>query len=130
MYILLDTHILLWAIDEPWRLTEQSRAAIQDGRNVILFSAITILEIAIKSALRRRDFPSRPEHILKIALATGFRELPVKSEVACLVGNLPRYHRDPFDRMLVAQAMTEPARLLTADAILTKYSDMVWLQGS
>jgi len=125
MRLLLDTHILLWALDEPTRLDQATRDALEDPTNEVLFSAASIWEIAIKVRLGRADFPVRPEAIADSARATGFTELPVRAATAALVADLPLHHRDPFDRLLVAQAIAEPARLYTADAILAPYSELV-----
>jgi len=95
----------------------------------VLFSAASIWEIAIKARLGRADFPLRPEQVAQEARLTGFIELPVKADVAARVADLPLHHRDPFDRLLVAQAMAEPARLYTADPLLPPYSELVQLIG-
>ena len=124
MRLLLDTHVLLWALAEPERLG-RARAEIEAGSNQVLFSAASIWEIAIKSALRRAEFAVSPEAILNAALQSGFAELPVRSAAAARVASLAPHHRDPFDRLLVAQAISEPAALYTADAQLAKYSELV-----
>ena len=90
-----------------------------------MFSAASIWEIAIKSQLKRIDFGSSPEAIARAALESGFDELPVRAAHAALTGQLPAHHRDPFDRLLVAQAIVEPARLLTVDSALKPYSELV-----
>jgi PIN domain nuclease of toxin-antitoxin system len=125
MRILLDTHILIWAITTPERLGSEARTAILDAANEVLFSAASIWEIAIKAALRRRDFGTQPGAVAEEARDIGFIELPVHSRVAARVADLPLIHRDPFDRLLVAQAIAEPAILLTADARLSAYSELV-----
>jgi PIN domain nuclease of toxin-antitoxin system len=125
MRILLDTHILLWVLSTPERLRDLDRAMILDPANDILFSAVNIWEIAIKAAQRRPEFQVRPERVAEEARDIGFIELPVHSGVAARVADLPLFHRDPFDRLLVAQAMAEPAILFTADARLPAYSDLV-----
>ena len=127
MRLLLDTNILIWALIDPSRLKHEAQAALEDGDNEVLFSAASIWEIAIKSALGRADFQVAPEEIVEAAVASGFIELPVRSAAALKVARLPPLHRDPFDRLLVAQAMTEPAALYTADAGLQKYSELVVL---
>ncbi|HEX6442216.1 MAG TPA: type II toxin-antitoxin system VapC family toxin, partial [Stellaceae bacterium] len=96
-----------------------------DPDNDVLFSAASIWEIAIKFARRRSDFSVRPEVISRAALQIGFVELPVTSALAARVADLPLLHRDPFDRLLVAQAIAEPAVLFTADARLSAYSELV-----
>lgn len=125
MRLLLDTHILLWAITAPERLEAPARTAILDTDNDVLFSAASIWEIAIKAALQRADFKINPETVLAEALDLGFVELPVTSATAARVADLPLLHRDPFDRILVAQAIAEPAILYTADTRLPAYSDLV-----
>ena len=125
MRLLLDTHILLWALGEPARLPRAAREAILDPDNDVLFSVASIWEVAIKSQLGRADFGASPEAIAKSALESGFDELPIRSTHAALTARLPGHHRDPFDRILIAQAMTEPARLLTVDSALRPYSELV-----
>ena len=93
----------------------------------MLFSAASIWEIAIKAGLSRADFAVRPEAVARAARDTGFVELPVRAEVAARVSDLPPHHRDPFDRLLVAQAMAEPVLLYTADPLLPPYTDLVRL---
>jgi PIN domain nuclease of toxin-antitoxin system len=127
MRLLLDTHLLLWALAEPERLEANFRAVIENPRNEVLFSAASLWEIAIKAGLGRPDFAVDPERILQAALETGFVELPVRSEAAIRVARLPQHHRDPFDRLLIAQAMSEPVRLYTADPLLPPYSELVAL---
>ena len=130
MRILLDTHILIWAITMPERLASYAQAAILDAENEVLFSAASIWEIAIKAALRRADFVARPEIVAHEALDIGFAELPVRSAAACRVAELPLLHRDPFDRLLIAQSIEEPAILYTADDLLTGYSELVQRVGA
>ncbi|MGU3492839.1 type II toxin-antitoxin system VapC family toxin [Xanthobacteraceae bacterium A53D] len=127
MRLLLDTHLLLWALAEPERLDAGTRAELKSRANEILFSAASLWEIAIKAGLARPDFVCDPAQVLAAALASGFVELPVRADVAISVANLPRHHRDPFDRLLVAQAISEPARLYTADPLLPVYSELVTL---
>jgi PIN domain nuclease of toxin-antitoxin system len=125
MRLLLDTHILLWALMEPSRLQDDLRGLLEDLDNDVLFSAASVWEMAIKAALGRADFRVSPERIVGAARESGFIELPVAVRAALKVATLPPYHRDPFDRLLVAQAMTEPAVLYTADAQLGAYSELV-----
>jgi PIN domain nuclease of toxin-antitoxin system len=127
MRLLLDTHLLLWAVSEPAQLDEATRELIEDAANEVLFSAASIWEIAIKARLGRADFAIRPEQVALAARLTGFMELPVSADAAARVVDLPMHHRDPFDRLLVAQAMSEPARLYTADPLLSPYSELVQL---
>ena len=125
MRLLLDTHLLLWALGDPAKLPATARQGILDPTNEVLFSAASIWEIAIKTELGWADFAAKPEDIARVAVESGFDELPVSAQHAALTARLPRHHRDPFDRLLVAQAMTEPARLLTVDAALRPYSELV-----
>lgn len=129
MRLLLDTHILLWALDQPARLDSGTRVLLEDPANEVLFSAASIWEIAIKVRLGRADFPVRPDAIAQAARDTGFTELPVRAGAAARVADMPLHHRDPFDRLLVAQAMAEPMRLYTADPLLPPYSELVTLIG-
>lgn len=125
MRILLDTHVLLWALIEPDRLNAEIRASLEDTGNEVLFSAASVWELAIKAGLGRAGFQVSPGEIVDAARASGFVELPVRSEAALKVAALPHHHRDPFDRLLVAQALTEPAALYTADRQLGAYSELV-----
>lgn len=125
MRVLLDTHVLLWALTEPLRLDAETRTTIESGADEVLFSSASIWEIAIKTGLRRADFAVKPTEIVQAALDTGFVELPVRSTAAALVAELPLLHRDPFDRLLVAQAIVEPAILYTADQHLQPYTELV-----
>lgn len=125
MRVLLDTHVLLWALAQPHRLDAETRATIESGATEVLFSAASIWEIAIKAGLRRTDFAIKPAQIARTAVDIGFVELVIRSDAAALVGELPLYHRDPFDRVLVAQAIVAPATLYTADDRLTRYSELV-----
>ena len=125
MRVLLDTHVLLWALAEPGRLDAETRATIESGETEMLFSAASIWEITFKSSLGRAGFAFDPGEIARAALDTGFIELAVRSNAAALVARLPLLHRDPFDRVLIAQAIVEPANLYTADPQLVPYSDLV-----
>ena len=123
--LLLDTHVLIWALGEPDRLAPDVRTLLEDPDQEVLFSAASLWEISIKAALGRTGFEVAPREILAAAVGAGFAELPVRSAAALVVADLPLIHRDPFDRLLVAQALTEPARLYTADATLEPYSELV-----
>jgi len=125
MRILLDTHILVWALTEPRRLRPAVRQAIESTAADVAFSAVCILEIAIKSQVARGDFPLDATGVYDAALSAGFVEMPVTSLAAAHVGRLPLRHRDPFDRLLVAQAIMEPAYLYTVDRTLAGYSELV-----
>jgi PIN domain nuclease of toxin-antitoxin system len=123
--LLLDTHILIWAVIDPQRISSELRGILEDPSNEVMFSAASIWEIAIKHALGRADFRVSPERVLNAARQSGFHELDVKSDLALQVAFLPLHHRDPFDRLLIAQALSMPAVLLTADAQLCAYSELV-----
>ena len=129
MRLLLDTHLLLWALAEPEKLGTEVRALIEDPENEVLFSVASIWEMAIKAGLGRPDFTMRPEEVARGAIEAGFTELPVRAEAAARVADLPPHHSDPFDRLLVAQAMAGPMRLYTADPLLPPYSELVTLVG-
>ena len=121
MKILLDTHILIWALAEPAKLSEDGRLALEDPQNEILFSAASIWEIALKKRIRRINFAFAPDKIAQAAKESGFAELSIFAIAAALVEQLPLHHRDPFDHLLIAQAMSEPARLYTADPLFARY---------
>ena len=111
-------------------MTDSSHLSIRartliESADAVLFSAASIWEIAIKAQLRRIDFAVAPREIAQAAVLAGFRELPVDVVSAATVAELPLYHRDPFDRLLVAQAVALTTRFLTADATLRQYSDLV-----
>jgi PIN domain nuclease of toxin-antitoxin system len=118
---LLDTHLLLWAADNPDRLTPKARALILAPENDLLFSAASLWEIAIKSGLGRDDFAVDARVLRRGLLDNGYGELPIVSEHAVAIESLPALHRDPFDRMLIAQATIEGITLLTADEVIAQY---------
>lgn len=127
MRILLDTHVLLWAVGDSDRLPETTRRWLEDSNNEIFFSAASFWEIAIKAALGRADFQIDLAQILDVMPETGFSELLVSAQHAVEVHRLPPIHKDPFDRLLVAQSKVEPMLLLTNDELLVQYSDNVRL---
>jgi PIN domain nuclease of toxin-antitoxin system len=122
MRLLLDTHVFLWAVAGSQRLTEATRRTIEAADEVFV-SAASIWEAAIKARLGKLD--ADPVELAEAIAPSGFRELPVRASHAARVASLPRHHDDPFDRLLVAQALSEPLRLLTADALLVRYSELV-----
>lgn len=122
MRLLLDTHVFLWAVTASPLLKAAPRRAIESADRVFVSSA-SIWEVAIKSRLGKIDADA--EEVLASIEASGFVELPVSGAHAACVQRLPLHHQDPFDRILVAQALTEPLRLMTADAALAPYGDMV-----
>lgn len=121
---LLDTNILLAAAIAPERLPPEVADRLRDPLNAVYFSAASIWEIGIKRSLERECFDFFPEDIHRLALDTGFIELPVRAEHCYAIARLPWHHRDPFDRLLVAQAQALPAQLLTSDAVLPRYTDL------
>ena len=121
MKLLLDTHLLLWAAAEPGRLPEVARDLIDDPENELVFSAASLWEVAIKAGLGRDDFTAEPAVLRRGLLDNGYIELPIASEHAVATATLPSIHRDPFDRMLVAQAQMEGITLLTSDHIVAQY---------
>lgn len=127
MKLLLDTHLLLWTISGDDRLSAQAKELIDDDRNELHFSVVNIWETAIKHNLGRQNFLFAPRHVRRGLLEHGFREIEIKSEHAIAAGELPRLHRDPFDRLLIAQAAAEDAILLTSDAAITRYSGSICL---
>lgn len=121
MRVLLDTHVLLWLLMEPRRLPKRLRDAVEDPGHDVMFSAVNIWEVAIKKALGKPSFDFTADQVLHAARATQLKELPVTAEHAARVGTLEPLHRDPFDRLLLAQALCEPARLLTSDRMIARY---------
>lgn len=122
MKFLLDTHILLWAAMAPEKLSEHFRALLTDTTHQAYFSAASLWEMAIKSSLGRDDFQVDVHVFRRALIDNGYTELPVDSRHAVNVRMLPAIHKDPFDRMLVSQAIIEGMRLLTADAKIALYS--------
>ncbi|MFT4173871.1 MAG: type II toxin-antitoxin system VapC family toxin [Rhodocyclaceae bacterium] len=121
MKLLLDTHLLLWAAGSPDRLSTEARILIEDSGNELFFSAASLWEIAIKHGLGRDDFKVDARLLRRGLLDNGYSELPIGSEHAVAIDNLPPIHKDPFDRILVAQAMTEGFTLLTVDDMVAQY---------
>jgi PIN domain nuclease of toxin-antitoxin system len=122
MKLLLDTHLLLWALEDSPRLSAEARALIGEEENILLFSAISMIEVAIKNALRRPDFDIDPRVVRRTLIDDGYVELPLTGAHAVAVGGLSPLHKDPFDRLLVAQAMVEGVTLVTGDALVAQYS--------
>ena len=121
MHLLLDTQVLLWAAGMPDKLTAQAIDLIENPENQLCFSAASIWEITIKRSLNRPDFRVEPEVLKRGLEDNGYQELAVTSAHAVAVGHLPEIHRDPFDRILMAQAWIEGILLLTADDMLARY---------
>ena len=127
MRVLLDTHLLLWSVASSGRLPKEARSLILDAANEVFYSAASVWEVAIKSALRRGDFKVNPAVLVRALVQSGFFELPVTAAHGARVTGLPAIHRDPFDRLLVAQSLAEPMTLLTNDAVLVRYGPFVQL---
>ena len=124
MRLLLDTHIFLWAISGSAQLKGPGRALIQSA-DAVYVSAASIWEIAIKAGLGKID--ANPDELVATIGESGFEELPVRAIHTAYVARLPTHHGDPFDRLLIAQALHEPLHLVTADRVLASYSDLVML---
>lgn len=122
MRLLLDTHVLLWALGAPHRLPAALATALCDPENEVLFSAVNIWEIAIKAGQGRPAFVNDAALVAQEARAAGFVDLPVTTQHAAAVQSLPALHGDPFDRLLVAQALCEPLHLVTADRQIARYA--------
>lgn len=132
MKLLVDSQLLLWAAGQPARLSAAARKQLNNPRkqlnnprNDLIFSAASLWEIAIKSNLRREDFRVEPRLLRRGLLDNGYAELPVSSQHAVSIDGLPPLHKDPFDRLLLAQALTEGITLLTSDAQLARFDGPV-----
>jgi PIN domain nuclease of toxin-antitoxin system len=118
---LLDTHLLLWAAGEPGRLSKQARTLIDNPDNELLFSAASLWEVTIKRGLGREDFQVDARLLRRGLLDNGYSELPIISDHVVATESLPLIHKDPFDRILVAQATVEGVTLLTIDSWVSQY---------
>jgi PIN domain nuclease of toxin-antitoxin system len=125
MKLLIDTQLLLWTAHQSKKLPKPARVLMQEPKNELFFSAASMWEITIKSSLRREDFRVDARLLRRGLLDNGYTELPITSEHAVNVDHLPSIHKDPFDRILVAQAMVEGITLLTNDRKLASYSGPV-----
>jgi PIN domain nuclease of toxin-antitoxin system len=121
MKLLLDTHILLWAAGEPTRLPPDARAMIEDPIHLLIFSAASLWEIAIKHTMGRSDFRADPALLRRGLLDNGYTELAITGRHAVAVAGLPPLHKDPFDRILIAQASADGLLLLTVDPLVAGY---------
>ena len=121
MKLLLDTHLLLWAAGSPEQLPRAALAILEAPENELLFSAASMWEISIKRSLGRADFQVDARVLRRGLLDNGYLELPITSEHAVFIDSLPSIHKDPFDRILIAQATVEGITLLTADAQIAQY---------
>jgi PIN domain nuclease of toxin-antitoxin system len=122
MRLLLDTHVFLWCVKDDRQLTKSAREILAGATEVYVSSA-SIWEASIKAKLGKLDVDV--DSLVSSIAESGFLELPVTAKHAAAVGRLPDVHSDPFDRMLIAQAICEPLRFLTADDLLGQYSDLV-----
>ncbi|GGX24213.1 type II toxin-antitoxin system VapC family toxin [Undibacterium macrobrachii] len=122
MKLLIDTHIYLWWLLDSPKLSEKARQQIQDATEVYVSSA-SIWEATIKASIGKLSVDI--DQLVAEISKSGFQELPITAAHAATVARLPEIHKDPFDRILIAQAMSEPLRFLTADAILRGYSELV-----
>ena len=121
MKLLLDTHLLLWAAGQPEKLSVEAQSLISNPENELIFSAASLWEITIKSGMGRKDFHVDPRVLRRGLLDNGYTELPITSEHAVATDNLPLLHKDPFDRILVAQSIVEGFTLLTSDTLVSQY---------
>ena len=122
MRLLLDTHVWLWLVVSPERLTKQARSALADSANTLLLSAASVWEMAIKYRLGKLPLPCPPHEFVPMRLVRdGVQALAIEHHHAAHVATLPERHRDPFDRLIVAQAQLEGLTLVTADAQLSGY---------
>jgi len=128
MKILLDTHLLLWAAAD--QLPPEAARYIEDNTNTLLFSPASLWEIVIKRGLGRADFVVDPAALSSGLFSAGYQELPITGRHALLVSTLPSLHKDPFDRILLAQAMSEGVPLLTSDKAVSKYPGSVIYVGA
>jgi PIN domain nuclease of toxin-antitoxin system len=121
MKYLVDTHIALWALFDDPRLSRTTHGILSSAENELLFSVSSIWEIAIKRKLNKLEFVHDPRVIRRYLIDNGYEELPVLGQHVVEVDSLPPIHKDPFDRILIAQAMVEGITLLTTDAVIAKY---------
>jgi PIN domain nuclease of toxin-antitoxin system len=125
--LLLDTHLLIWAAEGSKRVPRAARALMADPENELLFGVASLWEIVIKRGLKRPDFQVDARVLRRGLIDNGYRELPILSEHAVAVDALPPIHKDPFDRLLIAQATVEGITLLTDDVIVAQYPGPVRL---
>ena len=125
---LLDTHVLLWAAAHSARLSPAARAILEEPENILYWSAISTAELAVKASIGKLRLPGPvhafvDRHVRKL----GLQRLPLEDPHAAMVEKLPLHHRDPFDRLLVAQALVEEIPLVSADSLLARYAvEVVW----
>lgn len=127
MKLLLDTHLLLWASGEPEKLSASARALLENPQNELLFSSASLWEIVIKNGLGHTDFQINVRVFRRGLLDNGYQELPITSEHTVMLDNLPQIHKDPFDRILIAQSAVEGIILLTSDSLVAQYPGSIQL---
>lgn len=125
MNLLLDTHVALWAITDSPKLPQKAREIIQSPKTTVWVSVASVWEIAIKYALARGDMPVSSQDAVRYFRESGYRFLAIEAEHAVAVEELAAHHQDPFDRILVAQSLVEPMRLMTHDPLVALYSDTI-----
>ena len=125
MKVLLDTHLLLWAAEGSERLPARAREIIDDPDNELFFSSASLWEVAIKYGRGRSDFLVDPRLLQRRLLGNRYNEIAVTGEHAVAVNDLPPLHRDPFDRILIAQSVVEGIMLLTADPVVARYTGLI-----
>ncbi len=122
---MLDTHLLIWAADDIKRVPPKARELMSDEKNELLFSVVSIWEVAIKRALNRVDFQLDPRKLRRGLVDNGYIELPILGEHAAAISGLPLIHKDPFDRMLIAQSVVEGISLVTNDETVALYPGVI-----
>lgn len=127
--VVLDTHLLLWASAAAERLPRVVHGMVADARNTVAFSAVSLWEVVLKAAKLREELGIGPDRFRRAWLDAGYREIAVTGDHVIAVARLPPLHKDPFDRLLIAQAAVEGATLLTADATMARYGEPVRLVG-
>lgn len=125
MRLLLDTHLLLWAAGQPERLSAAARALLDNDENLLVFSAASLWEITIKNDLGRNDFRVDPRLLRRGLVDNGYLELPVTHRHVLSLKGLEPIHKDPFDRMLVAQSIAEGIALVTTDPVVAQYGGTI-----
>ncbi|WP_395947589.1 type II toxin-antitoxin system VapC family toxin [Caedibacter taeniospiralis] len=125
MKLILDTHVLLWVASDSKKLSAETRRILNDTKNELFFSVASIWEVAIKQSLARDDFNVDARLLRRGLLDHGYSELPILSEHVVEINNLPMIHKDPFDRLLIAQSMVEGIILLTSDELVAQYQGMI-----
>ena len=126
MRLLLDTHLLLWATGMSRRLPIATRQLLENPEHEIYYSAANLWEITIKSSLGRPDFQVDPERLLTVLPEMDFIELPITAGHAAAIVHLPTLHKDPFDRLLIAQAIVEDVPLLSVDSVFVQYPSQLF----